>query len=224
MAARSQPFRRRTIQAKWPQGRLDGSPWLSQQLARFRQLDVNIFFGRGQGEGFQQIRLLRVGGRIVEDPVVNGAKLRCAQNACRDAGLFRGQRRGKPARLQTRVDGGDPEQKFRRAVDAFLQFVERDPDAARVLLTVPSGDPVAAKLSREVQAGASAGIAILLVAFMPESPPWRRRAATELLKEGLHAVAIWWLANPEPSREELVDLITWMVWPGLRTGARSVGT
>ena len=55
--------------------------------------------------------------------------------------------------------GDDPEQKFRRAVDAFLQFVERQPDAARVLLTVQRGDTAAAKISREVQAGASAGIA-----------------------------------------------------------------
>ena len=120
--------------------------------------------------------------------------------------------------------GDDPEQIFRRAVDAFLQFVEREPDAARVLLTVPSGDPLAAKLSREVQAGASAGLRALLVTFMPESAPWRLRAATEFLKEGLHAVAIWWLANPGPSREEIVDVITRMVWPGLRTGARRVGT
>jgi AcrR family transcriptional regulator len=120
--------------------------------------------------------------------------------------------------------GGDPEQTFRRAVDAFLQFVEREPDAARVLLTVPSGDPLAAKLSRKVQASASADLGALLVTFMPESAPWRLQAATEFLKEGLHAVAIWWLANPGPPREEIVDVITRIVWPGLRTGVRSVGT
>src|SRR5581483_8150075 len=54
--------------------------------------------------------------------------------------------------------GGDPEHQFRLAVDAFLKFVEQEPDAARVLLRVPSGDATAAQLSREVQAGASAGI------------------------------------------------------------------
>ena len=56
--------------------------------------------------------------------------------------------------------GDGPEQKFRRAVDAFLQFVEGQPDAARVLLMVPRGDTAAAKISREVQAGAAAGIAV----------------------------------------------------------------
>lgn len=112
---------------------------------------------------------------------------------------------------------GDPEQKFRRAVDAFLQFVEQEPDAARVLLTVPAGDPVAAKLSREVQAGASAGIAALLAAFMPQDAPWRLQAATEFLKEGLHAAAVWWLGNPGPTREELVDVIMRIAWRGLQT-------
>src|SRR5947207_7349648 len=87
----------------------------------------------------------------------------------------------------------NPQEKFRRGVDAFLQFVEQQPDAARVLLTVPRGDPRAAKLSRDVQAGASAGIARLLVGFMPGSAPWRVQAATEFFKEGLHAIGEWWL-------------------------------
>src|SRR5438876_853042 len=52
----------------------------------------------------------------------------------------------------------DPQEKFRRGVDAFLQFVEQQPDAARVLLIVPRGDPATARLSRKVQAGATAGI------------------------------------------------------------------
>lgn len=111
-----------------------------------------------------------------------------------------------------------PEQKFRRAVDAFLRFVEDEPDAARVLLMVPSGDPVAAGVSREVQAGASAGIAALLGVFMPGAPRWRLRAATEFLKEGLHALATWWLENPDRTRDEIVDVVMGVVWPGLRAG------
>jgi AcrR family transcriptional regulator len=116
---------------------------------------------------------------------------------------------------------GDPREKFRRGVDAFLQFVEREPDAARVLLTVPRGDPGAAKLSREVQAGASAGIARLLVLLMPGDASWRLQAATEFLKEGLHAIGEWWLENPGPSREELVDVVTRIVWLGFHQNARA---
>jgi AcrR family transcriptional regulator len=120
--------------------------------------------------------------------------------------------------------GGDPEQAFRRALGAFLQFVEEEPDAARVLLTVPSGDPLAARLSRKVQAGATASLGALLVAFMAERTPWRLQAATAFLKEGLHAVAIWWLANPGPSREEIMEVITRIVWHGLRVAPCSVAT
>jgi AcrR family transcriptional regulator len=110
--------------------------------------------------------------------------------------------------------GSAPRAKFRAAVDAFLQFVERDPDAARVLLMVPRGDACAANLSRDVQAGASAGIARLLVSFMPGARPWRVQATTEFLKEGLHAVAEWWLENPGPSRADLVDVVMQVVWQG----------
>jgi AcrR family transcriptional regulator len=109
----------------------------------------------------------------------------------------------------------DPHEKFRRGVDAFLQFVERQPEAARVLLIVPRGDPRTARLSRAVQAGASAGIARLLVPFMPDSSQWRLHASTEFLKEGLHAIAKWWLDNPGPSRDELVEVVMRMVWTGL---------
>jgi AcrR family transcriptional regulator len=115
--------------------------------------------------------------------------------------------------------GGDREGRFRRSIDAFLQFVEQEPDAARVLLIVPGGDPVAAKLSRKVQDGASAGIANLLAGAMPESAPWQLRAAAEFLKEGLHAVAKWWLEHAGPSREDLVDVVMSLVWRGLQTRA-----
>jgi AcrR family transcriptional regulator len=109
----------------------------------------------------------------------------------------------------------DPQQRFRRGVDAFLRFVEQQPDAARVLLTVPRGDPRTARLSRAVQAGASAGIARLLAPYMPDSPPGHLDAATEFLKAGLHAIGEWWLDNPGPSREELVDVVMRIAWSGL---------
>jgi AcrR family transcriptional regulator len=118
---------------------------------------------------------------------------------------------------------GSPEQKFRRSIDAFLEFVEQAPDAARVLLTVPAGDPVAAKVSSEVQAGASAGIAALLAESMHDPTSWRVQGTAEFLKEGLHAVAVWWLDHPGPSRGELVELVSDVAWLGLRTRAGADG-
>jgi len=117
-------------------------------------------------------------------------------------------------------EDANPEQKFRRAVDAFLQFIEQSPDAARVLLMIPAGDPVAAKLSHEIQAGASAGIAGLLADLMPDHTLWRLQGTSEFLKEGLHAVAVWWLDHPGPSREELVDIVVRIAWFGLQTEVR----
>jgi AcrR family transcriptional regulator len=111
----------------------------------------------------------------------------------------------------------EPERKFRRAVDTFFLFVEQDPEAARVLLTIPSGDPVAAGLSREVQAGASARLAVLLATFMRGAAPVRVQAATEFLKQGLHALAVWWLDHPGVTREELVETVMRITWSGLRT-------
>ncbi len=119
--------------------------------------------------------------------------------------------------------GRDPARKFRGSVDAFLRFVEVDPDAARILLSVPR-DGYAARASRRVQAGASAEIARLLAAFMPGSPPWQLQAATEFLKEGLHAVAKWWLENRDRSRGELVDVVARIAWTGLRRQAGKAET
>jgi AcrR family transcriptional regulator len=117
-------------------------------------------------------------------------------------------------------DGGEPEQRFRRSIDAFLAFVEQAPDAARVLLTVPAGDPVAAQVSREVQAGASAGIAALLAEFMPDRTEWQVQGMAEFLKEGLHAIAVWWLDHPGPSREAITDTVVDALWLGLRARVR----
>lgn len=122
-------------------------------------------------------------------------------------------------------DDADPEQKFRRSVDAFLEFAEQAPDAARVLLTVPAGEPVVVKIWREVQAGASTSIIALLAGLMPDRTRWRLPGATEFLKEGLHAVAVWWLDHPGPRREEIVEIVMDVAWRGLGTqaGSRSDG-
>lgn len=112
--------------------------------------------------------------------------------------------------------GADADVKFRAAVDAFFQFVEERPDEAKILLVVPQGNPLTLKLARAVQRGATTGIARLLESYFPEREAWRREAAAEFLKEGLHALAMWWLNNSGPSREEIVDLVVATYWSGLR--------
>jgi AcrR family transcriptional regulator len=114
------------------------------------------------------------------------------------------------------------EVRFRTAVDAFFAFVEDQPDAAMILLIVPQGNPVTLKLSRAVQQGATAAISMLLKSYLPAGGTWQYEAAGEFLKEGLHALAQWWLDNPGPSRDEIVDLVMKACWTGFRKGKKEV--
>jgi AcrR family transcriptional regulator len=114
------------------------------------------------------------------------------------------------------------EVRFRTAVDAFFAFVEDQPDAAMILLIVPQGNPVTLKLSRAVQQGATAAISMLLKSYLPAGGTWQYEAAGEFLKEGLHALAQWWLDNPEPSRDEIVDLVMKACWTGFRKAKKEV--
>jgi len=108
------------------------------------------------------------------------------------------------------------ELRFRSAVDAFFAFVEDQPDAAKILLIVPQGNPVTVKLSRAVQQGATTAISLLLKSYLPAGGTWQYEAAGEFLKEGLHALAKWWLSHPEPSRDEIVDLVMKACWTGFQ--------
>jgi AcrR family transcriptional regulator len=114
----------------------------------------------------------------------------------------------------------DAEQSFRAGVDAFFAFIEQEPDSMRVLLILPRGDAELVKVAEEVQVGASAGIAKSLATFLPRSEPWRIDATTEFLKEGLHALAEWWLKHPGPSRADLVEVVMSGVWTGLGRSLR----
>lgn len=111
------------------------------------------------------------------------------------------------------------ELRFRSAVDAFFAFVEEQPDAAKILLIVPQGNPVTVKLSRDVQRGATVAISRLLKSYLPVARSWEHEAAGEFLKEALHALARWWLSHRGPSRDEIVDLVMKACWSGFR-GAR----
>ena len=106
--------------------------------------------------------------------------------------------------------------KFRSAVDSFFAFVEAQPEAAKILLIVPQGNPATVKLSRDVQRGATAAISQLLKSYLPAGGSWQYEAAGEFLKEGLHALAKWWLSHPGPSRDDIVDIVMAACWIGFQ--------
>lgn len=157
-------------------------------------------------EGFDRTSMDAIAAKAgVTKPVIydhfpsKGALFMSVLEAVRDDLLARGEAiAGAPM---------DVEGKRCAWIDAFFAFVEEQPDAARVLLVVPRGDPVAARVSSEIQAGASAGIARLLAPALPRREPWRIAAAAEFFKAGLHALAEWWLDNPGPSRADLVNIV-----------------
>jgi AcrR family transcriptional regulator len=106
--------------------------------------------------------------------------------------------------------------KFRAAVDTFFAFVEAQPDAAKILLIVPQGNPVTVKVSRDVQQGATTAISQLLKSYLPAGATWQYEAAGEFLKEGLHALAKWWLSHPGHCRDSIVDLVMKACWTGFQ--------
>jgi AcrR family transcriptional regulator len=116
-----------------------------------------------------------------------------------------------------------PEQRFRASVEAFFRYVQQQPEAARVLLQEPQSDAVAAKLWRRVQDGASLGIATLLSTVWHASEDRTQLAAAEFVKSGLHALAQWWAAHPDLELALLVDLVSQLVWTGLRDSNRACG-
>src|SRR5665213_408081 len=113
--------------------------------------------------------------------------------------------------------------RFRSAVDTFFEFVETQPDAAKILLIVPQGNPVTIKLSRDVQQGATSAISQLVRSYLPAGESWQYEAAGEFLKEGLHAVAKWWLSHPGPSRDGIVDIVMQACWTGFQAAKDRAG-
>ncbi|MGZ4202767.1 MAG: TetR/AcrR family transcriptional regulator [Thermoleophilaceae bacterium] len=122
--------------------------------------------------------------------------------------------------------GATPEQRVRSGIEAFFDFVQQRPDAARVLLFIPQGEPELVDAAGKVQAGASAAIAAMLgsdPALLAGEPDRERRLDlySEFTKQGIHALAEWWSQHPETERATLVDAVMDLIWSGLRAGYRS---
>ena len=117
----------------------------------------------------------------------------------------------------------DVETRVRAAVEAFFDYVEERPAAARVLLVTPRGEPELTEASALVQAQATAALTDLLVAeaaLLPGARNRRRRIEliTEFLKQGLHGLAEWWAEHPDTPKRALVDAALDVAWSGLRSG------
>ena len=114
------------------------------------------------------------------------------------------------------------EVRIRAAVEAFFDYVEERPAAARVLLVTPRGEPELIEATRLVQSQATATLTALLLAepmLLPGVRNRRRRVElmTEFLKQGLHGLAEWWADHPDTPKGVLVDAALDVAWSGLRS-------
>jgi AcrR family transcriptional regulator len=120
------------------------------------------------------------------------------------------------------------ERRIRAAVAEFFAWVEEHPEAARVLLVPPRGDPEVEAHSRRVQREATTALTQLLAAeprLLAGARDRRRRLElfTEFMKSGMHGLAEWWAEHPGTPPAVLVDAVTDVVWTwvGARGGAAS---
>jgi AcrR family transcriptional regulator len=124
-----------------------------------------------------------------------------------------------------------PLEMLRESVDAFYRFVEDDPFVWRFLFRDPPSDPEIAAVHRSVQERATAGIAGLVTAAVPDAGdvvgvPSERAAwmVAKVCQEATQGLAEWWWEHPEVPRAEVVELLLALLWDGLGAlVARSAG-
>lgn len=112
------------------------------------------------------------------------------------------------------------EDRLRAGFDAFFQFVEERPAAARLIFGDAEGDPEVAPTHRRVQAHATAVLTQLFAAerdFLRDDP---QRDLTlemfaQIIKTGLNGLAVWWADHPHIPRAALVDRTMRLFWSGL---------
>jgi len=112
------------------------------------------------------------------------------------------------------------EERLKGSIGAFLDFVQEQPERARVLIIGSKGAPSIAEACRRVQAQATHGIAQLIKSQKPHfrSSPKQERLlllTAEFVKKGMHGLADWWLDHPELSRSEVESALMEVLMRGL---------
>ncbi|HYG96971.1 MAG TPA: hypothetical protein VD741_07665, partial [Solirubrobacterales bacterium] len=118
----------------------------------------------------------------------------------------------------------------RAALDAFFAFAEQRPSAWNLLFRDPPAEAAIAEACAALRAGASAAVAERLrrhpaaqAAGLTAADPQIALAA-EFLISGMIGVAGRWVPqNPAP-RDEVVDSLLRLAWPGLEQLAASLSS
>jgi AcrR family transcriptional regulator len=119
------------------------------------------------------------------------------------------------------IEGEEPEEIQRNAVEAYFRFVEEDPFVWRFLFRDPPGDPDIASAWRSLHDRATAGIAGLIARGAPnatlpfdlpiETAAWMLAKASQSATNGL---AQWWWEHRDVPRAQVVDLAMALLWEG----------
>lgn len=121
------------------------------------------------------------------------------------------------------VDAASPHELLRANVEAFFEFVERDPFAWRMLFREPAADPAIAAVHGRIQRETTVAIARLVALApdvrLPEGMARERldELVAETVKSTNNAIAAWWWEHREIRRETISALATDLLWSGLRT-------
>jgi AcrR family transcriptional regulator len=97
-------------------------------------------------------------------------------------------------------DAGDWRAQLAAMGDAWLGYVERHPDAARLLFAPIHGNPEVERVQRELHLRQRETQVALLREYAPHVEQVEAEPLGEALRAGLAAVALWWLDHPEHPR------------------------
>jgi len=113
---------------------------------------------------------------------------------------------------------------LRNVLDVWLAYVETHSYAWKMLFRDTGGGPEIHDFRLEVHARARAVLVDIIRAQNDAGIPARELAPlAELLSMGMASLVLWWMDNPDTSREALIDSMT-RVWMGLRTRDDDGGT
>ena len=101
------------------------------------------------------------------------------------------------------VDGASEADRIRAGLDAWFSYVEGHPFAWRLLFQDTTGLPTLEERHRTMRAQARAAIARLLIEHLGVDTEAAAPTA-EFLRAAIVGIAMWWLENPDTTREEVV--------------------
>jgi AcrR family transcriptional regulator len=142
------------------------------------------------------------------------------------AGLYTALLTAQTTELAEHVEAAIPqpgtEGRLRAAVDAYFEFVERQPAAWVMLERDPPADPELLAIHRRLHEERVETLGALLTPEPPDDPELRRRKDLfkALLATAIHGLATWWHDHPDTPREEVVDAVMAVA----RSGAQGVAS